>query len=130
MTADQPWMIYGATGYTGRLLAREAHARGLRPTLAGRGETVRELAAELGLPARVFPLDDPARVRAALADIRVVLHAAGPFSATQAPMLDACLATATHYLDITGEIAAFEHLFARGHDARRAGITAVSGVGF
>src|ERR1700753_2310189 len=99
------WMIYGANGYTGELIAREAATRGMRPLLAGRSEeSIGVLARELGLEARVFPLDDPVAAREGLRGITTVLHCAGPFSRTSAPMVDACLAAKVHYLDITGEI--------------------------
>ena len=124
-------MIYGANGFTGRLIAQEARRRGLAPVLAGRSShAVRALGQELGLESRTFDLSNPAATERQLADIRVVLHCAGPFSATQQPMLSACIARGVHYLDITGEIPAFEHLHSRANDAAQAGITAVSGVGF
>lgn len=53
------WLIYGANGYTGELIAREAARRGLKPVLAGRGrEDIEALARELELEARTFALDD------------------------------------------------------------------------
>ena len=71
-------LIYGATGYTGRLIAAEAVRRGLAPVLAGRDETsVGALAGSLGLPHRVFALDDPDAVRKGLIGMKVVLHCAG-----------------------------------------------------
>ncbi len=124
------WLLYGATGYTGRKIAQQAVKQGLRPVLGGRGDGVRVLATELGLPVRMFSLDDPAAVRGALDGVHVVLHCAGPFSATAAPMIDACLATGAHYLDITGEIAVFE--LAASHDvvARERRVVLCPGVGF
>lgn len=125
------WMIYGANGYTGRLAAREALRRGMRPVLAGRnGEAVESLAAELGLEHRAFGLDDPQSVRQALEDVAVVLHCAGPFSATSEPMVRACLEAGTHYLDITGEIAVFEAVHALDGEARRRDIVLLPGAGF
>ena len=125
------WMIYGANGYTGAMTAREAVRRGLRPVLAGRNrEALEALGRELDLPVRLFALDDAAAVRAGLAEIGLVLHCAGPFSATAGPMMDACLAQGCHYLDITGEI----DVFALGHSkheaARKAGIVLLPGSGF
>ena len=103
------WMIYGANGYTGHLLASEAKRQGLTPILAGRNPAaVHALGSLLGLECRIFDIHEPARAREALADIAVVAHCAGPFSATSAPMLDACLASNTHYVDITGEISGLE----------------------
>jgi short subunit dehydrogenase-like uncharacterized protein len=125
------WMIYGATGYTGELIAREAARQGLKPILAGRRAlAVEALAKELGLPARIVLLDDPAAVAASLDDVTLVLNCAGPFSVTAEPMLRACLAKCAHYLDITGEIAVFE--LAHSLDARAvaAGIVICPGVGF
>jgi short subunit dehydrogenase-like uncharacterized protein len=127
----QDFLIYGANGYTGGLIARLAVEHGLRPLLAGRDAAgVGALANELGLEHRVFPLDDTAALDAALAGVAAVLHCAGPFSRTSRPMADACLRTGRHYLDITGEIAVFESLAARAAEARAAGITLLPGVGF
>jgi len=125
------WMVYGAYGYTGELIAREAVRRGMEPVLAGRdGGKLEPLAAELGLAHRAFPLADPGSVRAALADVELVLHCAGPFLDTFRPMVHACLATRTHYLDITGEIGVFESVLARDGKAKEAGIVLLPGVGF
>lgn len=124
-------LIYGAYGYTGELIARQAVADGLAPILAGRNaERLDALAGELELVSRPFELTDHEAAASALADIDVVLHCAGPFSQTSAPMIDACLASATHYLDITGEIAVFEQAFARTREAEAAGIVLCPGAGF
>ncbi len=124
-------MIYGANGYTGALIAREAVHRGLRPVLGGRnGVALGRLAAELGLEARVFALDGARSPAASLAGIRTVLHCAGPFSATAAPMMSACMEAGAHYLDITGEVDVFEQAQARSAQARAAGIVLCPGVGF
>jgi short subunit dehydrogenase-like uncharacterized protein len=102
-------MIYGANGYTGEMIAREAAKRGMRPILAGRNEAaVTALANKLSLPSRVFSLNDEAAVLEGLNEVDLVLHCAGPFSETAEPMMMACLQTKTHYLDITGEISVFE----------------------
>jgi short subunit dehydrogenase-like uncharacterized protein len=125
------WLIYGANGYTGELVAREAVARGHSPILAGRHrEKVGALAAELGLTARVFPLESPATVAAELYGVKAVLHCAGPFILTARPMVEACLGTGAHYLDITGEIGVFERVLAQTEAARRAGVVLLPGVGF
>ncbi|WP_225849449.1 trans-acting enoyl reductase family protein [Streptomyces sp. HPF1205] len=125
------WLLYGATGYTGRLIARRATARGERPVLAGRSAAkLVPLAAELGLEHRVFGLTDPAAVRRGLAGVDAVVHCAGPFARTAVPMATACLDTGTRYVDITGEIDVFEALYALGGRARRAGVTLLPGAGF
>jgi short subunit dehydrogenase-like uncharacterized protein len=125
------FLIYGANGYTGRLIAREAVVRGLRPVLAGRNaEAVGKLARELGLEHRIFSLDDAAATRAGLEGVKAVLHCAGPFTHTAMPMVDACLERRVHYLDITGEISVFESLAARDTEAMAAGILLMPGAGF
>jgi short subunit dehydrogenase-like uncharacterized protein len=127
----KPWMIYGANGYTGELIAREAASRGLKPVLAGRtGAKVEQVAANLSLQARVFDLANAAATSRSVDGIGLVLHCAGPFSATAAPMMVACLATHAHYLDITGEISVFEHARTLDAAARAAGIVICPGVGF
>ena len=119
-------MIYGANGYTGRLLADLAVRRGFRPILAGRSvEKIRPLARERGMDHRAFSLDRPE-----LEGVAAVVHMAGPFSATSRPMVDACLAARVHYLDITGEIEVFEAVLSRDAEARAAGIVLLPGVGF
>ncbi|NND45166.1 MAG: NAD(P)H-binding protein [Xanthomonadales bacterium] len=125
------WVIYGANGYTGRLVAREARARGMLPVLAGRDrDAIEALAAELELPSFVAGLDQRKRLRELLESARVVLHCAGPFSATSQAMIEACLDTGTHYLDITGEISVFENAWRQADEARRADIVLCPGAGF
>lgn len=125
------WMIYGANGYTGALIAEEAAARGMRPVLAGRrAEAIAPLAGRLGCEQRVFDLDDAAAAAHALDGVRAVLLCAGPFSRTSRAMVDACLARGVHYLDITGEIPVFEAIHARSDEAARAGVVLMPGVGF
>jgi saccharopine dehydrogenase (NAD+, L-lysine-forming) len=124
-------MIYGANGYTGRLVAELAVRRGHRPVLAGRNEgALGALAATLGLEHRSFSLTGPDSVTAGLAGIDLVTHCAGPFSATARPVVDACIATATHYLDITGEIDVLEAVLGRHGEAQGASIALLPGSGF
>ncbi len=124
-------LIYGSYGYTGQLIVAQALARGLRPIVAGRDAArVRAQGEALRLPYRAFGLDNRVAMDAALNEATLVLHAAGPFSRTAAPMASACLRTRTHYLDITGEIAVFEALAARNAEAQAAGIMLLPGVGF
>jgi short subunit dehydrogenase-like uncharacterized protein len=129
MSAD--FLLYGSNGYTGRLIARRALAEGLRPLLAGRNAAeVAAQAAELGVEHRAFALDDARALEAALGEVPVVLHAAGPFSRTAAPMAEASLRTRTHYLDITGELQVFEAMAALREKARAAGVMLLPGAGF
>jgi short subunit dehydrogenase-like uncharacterized protein len=125
------WLLYGANGYTGQLIAREAVRRGLRPILAGRNrDRVAALAAALNLEYRITTVDDRAALEAVLREVAVVAHCAGPFSRTSKPMIDACLRTRVHYLDITGEIMVFEAAAARHLEAQAAGIMLLPGAGF
>jgi short subunit dehydrogenase-like uncharacterized protein len=125
------WMIYGAYGYTGRLVSALASERGELPILAGRDERrLRELGEVHELEHRAFDLADPSALRRGLDGVDLVAHCAGPFSATSRPMVDACLATGTHYLDITGEIDVFESILPRDAEARDAGVVLLPGSGF
>jgi short subunit dehydrogenase-like uncharacterized protein len=125
------FLIYGAYGYTGTLLAREAVARGHRPVLAGRNaEALSRLAGDLGLEHRLFSLDVPDQVQAGIRGNQVVLHCAGPFAHTYRAMAEACIQARAHYLDITGEVAVFEGLIARSAAAREVGVMLLPGVGF
>ena len=124
-------LIYGANGYTGKLIAREAAKRGLKPLLAGRNrDEIDALAAELHLTRRVFELGNPDEITRNLDDVAVVLHCAGPFSRTSAPMLRACLDRNVHYLDITGEIDVFEACHRVDARAKTQGTVVLPGSGF
>src|ERR1035438_4552974 len=98
MSGVQSWMLYGAAGYTGALIAQHARKRGHQPMLAGRNAAaVAALAERLDLPHRAVTLDDPAALSAALDGVELVLNAAGPFLRTAAPLAQACLAAGVHY---------------------------------
>ncbi len=120
------WLLYGANGYTGELIAREAVRRGDRPILAARSAAkIEALARELGCETRVFDLD-----HIDLSGVSAVLHCAGPFTHTSAPMVRACLEQRVHYLDITGEISVFEAIMAMDEAAKERGVMLVPGSGF
>jgi short subunit dehydrogenase-like uncharacterized protein len=132
MTTGAPgFMLYGAYGYTGELIARLAVERGLRPLLAGRDAArLGALGQALNLPFLPLALDDPAGLDRALQQTRLVLHCAGPFAQTSPPMVAACLRNGVHYLDITGEISVFEDLAGQDAQARQAGVMLLPGIGF
>jgi short subunit dehydrogenase-like uncharacterized protein len=125
------FLLYGAYGYTGRLAAELAVSKKFDVVLAGRNkDALAGLGDRLSLPIRVVGLNDATQLSEALKDIACVVHMAGPFAATSAPMLNACLSTQTTYVDITGEIEAFEAMWSRQDEIRRAEITVVPGAGF
>ncbi len=124
-------VIYGATGYTGRLIVERALARGLAPVLAGRSAAaISALAAEHGLPFRVAAVDDPRGLGALVGGAALLVNAAGPFRVTASPLIEACIAAGVHYADITGEVVALEAAVARGPAARRRGVMLLPGIGF
>ena len=124
-------LVYGASGYSGELVARHAAERGLSLLLAGRREEpLAALGRELGSPHAAFPLEDAGALDRALSGCELVLHCAGPFVHTWRPMVAACLRTGRHYVDITGEPAVFAGLEALGGRARAAGVVVLPGAGF
>lgn len=123
------FVVYGAYGYTGSLIARAAVERGLEPVLAGRDrDRLSDLAIQLGCDHEVVALDEPMVLDMLLEDARAVLHCAGPFVHTAQPMVDACYRTGTHYLDITGEIPVLASLTQQDERAREEGIAVLPGV--
>ena len=125
------WMIYGANGYSGELIAKYAKNKGLSPVLAGRNQqSIKKLAQELDCDCKVFDLSNETTVAENLKEMDAVIHCAGPFSATAEPMIKACLKSITHYLDITGEVAVFEMAQSYDQQAKDAGIVICPGVGF
>ncbi len=125
------FLIYGATGYTGKLMAERAKKIGLSPLLSGRNpEKLKQVAEPLGFEYEAVSLNDEQGMINLLSKIDLVIHTAGPFSGTAKPMVDACLKTKTNYLDITGEISVFERHKSLDSKAKDAGILIMSGVGF
>jgi len=125
------FLLYGANGYTGRLIAQMASGYDLKPILAGRNESsIKSLAESLALSYRVLDLSDTEKLCEVLREVPLVLHAAGPFLHTSSLMIEACIASKTHYLDITGEIPVFEAAKLYDAKAKQAGIMLMPGVGF
>jgi short subunit dehydrogenase-like uncharacterized protein len=131
MNTFRPWMLYGAAGHTGAMVARQAAREGHRPVLAGRSEpALATLAQQLDLTYQVVALDDPAALAEALAGVDLVLNAAGPFLHTAQPLAETCIASGTHYLDISNELQVFRALYDLDHPAQQAGVAVIPGVGF
>lgn len=131
MSQNNKWMIYGATGYSGRLIVKEAVAQGLKPVLAGRSEEkVKALAIKHDLDYEVFSIDQLSQNDGFLSGVDLVLNCAGPFSQTAAVVMEACLHQQAHYIDITGEVDVFELAASLNQTAEKAGIVLCPGVGF
>ena len=124
-------LLYGGNGYTAALLAREAISKGVRPVLCGRDRQRTKQAAEgFGLEYRVSRLDAARELKEALRGMKVVLNAAGPFSETTDPLVEACIANGVHYLDVSGEADTLDLVSRRHEEARSAGVMLMPGVGF
>jgi len=123
-------MIYGATGYTGRMAADHARAAGLDLILAGRDETrLAELGRTLGTEHRVFALDEDAVVGTALHDVAVLLNCAGPFQRTANPLMRGAIRAGAHYLDIAAELDSYNLAEAYDAEAQAAGVMLLPGSG-
>lgn len=124
-------LLYGANGYTGVLIAKYAAQFGVQPILAGRREeAIKPLANELNLAYKIIDINNAAQLKEALQGIKVVIHAAGPFADTAKQMIEACLQTGTHYLDINGDISVFETIKRYDAAAKEKNIMLLPGAGF
>ena len=125
------FLLYGAYGYTGELIARYAVQYNLQPILAGRREAaLAPLAAKLNLPYKVIDLNDTPALEAALREVKIVVHAAGPYDFTARQMINACLQTGAHYIDLNGDPDIFEMLRSFDKAAKDANIMLLPGAGF
>ena len=125
------WLLYGAYGYTGTLIAKEAKDRGHDLVLAGRsGEKLIPMAEELNLDYVTFDLKNEELVFNNIKDYDLIFNAAGPFKYTSSPIIKSCLKGSMNYLDITGEIPVFEQNFKYNNHAIENDIVIISGVGF
>lgn len=123
-------MIYGATGYTGRMTAEHAKAAGTPIVLAGRSEaTLAKLAAELKVDYRVFGLDDATAIDTGLAGISVLLNCAGPFMRTADALMKASIRNGVHYLDTAAELNSYRLADALDEKAKAAGVMLMPGGG-
>ncbi len=129
---SEPIVVYGASGYTGRLVCAELQRKKLPFIIAGRDEKkLRALASAVGNPEVVVaPLDDAAALERAIARGKVVLDCAGPFVRMGKPVQDAALAAGRHFLDITGELTYIRDTYARDSEAKARGIALINSVGF
>lgn len=136
-------VLFGATGYTGALTAEylaEHAPRELRWALAGRNtEKLAAIRDELALidPDRPVPdllvadVDDDASIRALAASARVVITTVGPYADYGEPLVAACAAEGTDYVDLCGEPAFVDRMYVRHHaTARRSGARIVHACGF
>ena len=129
--SDDAFLVYGALGFTGRLIVQQALARGLRPILAGRDrERLEAFARPNQLEWRVASATDPDALRRMLLGVKVLLNAAGPFRQTAQPLAHACLESRVHYLDIGGEYATVELLAGLHSSALERGCMILPSVGF
>ena len=125
------FLLYGANGYTGVLIAQYAAQYNLHPILAGRREeAIKPLADELKYAYKIIDINNAEQLKAALKEVKVVLNAAGPFVNTARQMIDACLQTGTHYLDINGDISVFEMIKRYDTSAKEKNIMLMPGAGF
>jgi short subunit dehydrogenase-like uncharacterized protein len=129
-------LLLGAAGSSGRLIAAELATRGLSVRLAGRSrDPLEDLARTLaagGATTEVHPVEisDRASLAEAIAGVGVVVSTVGPFARLAGPVIDACLAAQSSYVDIANEWSAVRDLLDRGEDARARQIALVTGAGF
>src|SRR6266542_3252097 len=131
--SDFAVIVYGASGFTGRLVCAELARRQLSFAVAGRDRAkLTALAASLPSRPEVLEaaLDDTAALRRAVARGRVVLACAGPFARLGKPVREAALAEGRHYLDITGEANYMLETYERDLEAKKRGVALVNAVGF
>ena len=129
MKSDKKWMIYGANGYTGRIVVDEAIKKNLKPILAGRSASIKALAEEKGLEYEIFDLSSIENIALKLSNISVLANCAGPFSETANLMIPACIKSNTHYIDITGEISVYDYAHSKHNEAVSSNIVLCPGVG-
>lgn len=123
-------VLYGATGYTGRLVTDELARRGIDHVLSGR-DAAKLAALGSAAPTRAVPLDDHNALRNLLDGASAVINCAGPFTLAGDALARAAIATGTHYVDSTGEQPFIRMIFERhGRAAERAGVALLPALGF
>lgn len=124
-------LIYGAYGYTGRLIVAQCLKEGIKPIIAGRSaDKAMKFANKHGLQYDVFEVSEKEKLENWLRRGVVVIHCGGPFIYTAKEMVEACLATNTHYLDITGEFQVFDLVKEYDEKAKEKNLMLMPGAGF
>lgn len=126
-------LLFGATGYTGRLTAHALARRGASFAIAGRNkERLDRLAEEVGGPeTRVAAVGDVDALVAALRDVKVLITCVGPFMELGDTAAEAALRAGVHYIDSTGEGVFIDRLIqTRDAEARSRGIAMAPAMGF
>jgi len=130
-------IVYGASGFTGRLVAEYLAARGItRWAMGGRSLTkLTEVRDEMGLPAEtplvVANSDDPASLELMCARTRVIITTVGPYQLYGPQLVAACAKTGTDYVDLCGEPAWMRQMIDAHDDAAKAsGARIVFSCGF
>jgi short subunit dehydrogenase-like uncharacterized protein len=110
MAATKPVVVYGASGYTGRLICEYLREYGVPFVAAGRDTSKLTTSMESHVPGietadyEVVEVGhDPEALKELFAGASVVCNTVGPFATYGPEVVEACLATGTHYLDTTGE---------------------------
>ncbi|HEX7769258.1 MAG TPA: saccharopine dehydrogenase NADP-binding domain-containing protein [Dokdonella sp.] len=132
MNADRRIAVYGAYGHTGRFVVRELLRRGWTPVASGRDARKLAALAEAfaGIETHAAAVGDAAALDRALDGTRALIHCAGAFLDTGAPLLDAALRARIHYLDVAAEQRATDATYARDAQLRAAGLVALPSMAF
>jgi short subunit dehydrogenase-like uncharacterized protein len=126
-------VVFGATGYTGRLVAERLAGAGERPVLAGRSEEpLRALAEQLGgLEWAKADVMRQNSVFALVSDGDVLLSTVGPFARWGEPAVRAAISAKAGYVDSTGEPQFIRRVFEQhGPAARSAEVALLPAMGF
>lgn len=130
MNTKNKLLIYGAAGYTGKIIAARAKELGLDFEIAGREyDKISQQAQELNVAFHVFGVDEVDAWKKALGTTKVLINAAGPFAFTAEQAMNACLQNGTHYLDISAELDTYQLAESKDEAAKEAGIQLISGAG-
>ena len=123
-------MVYGCTGYTGRLVLDYAKSINLSIIAAGRTEVkVKAFANQLDVPYRAFDVNDTQRIDVSLQDVQVLLNCSGPFKYTAKPLIHACIRNGAHYIDIAAELDSYQVAEGLDQEARDADVLLMPGCG-
>lgn len=129
-TPKKRLLIYGAAGYTGKIIASRAKELNLDFEIAGRdADKISGLSAVLDVPYHVFSVDEEEGWQKALTDKIVLINAAGPFRFTARQAMEACIKLRVHYLDISAELETYQLAESLDEKAKSALIQLVSGAG-
>lgn len=123
-------LVYGALGYTGSLFVEHALDKRIPIVLAAMQHEVKNLSEKYSIEYRIFEISDVQHIVAYLSDVKAVINLANVSYGINRHLIEACIQTKTHYVDLAAEYPDILEIYKLHHVAFANGVMLMPGAGF